>query len=433
MPDHLGEILEVFERIRRGERVRVTFSTPPRVGKSETIMHGLAQYIGEHQDKRNAYATYASDFARGQSRKIRRYVTGSGVPIDPSANRLEEWLTPFGGGLFATGVGGPLTGKGIDGIGVCDDLIKNREEAESARRREIVWEWFTDVFYSRLEGNASAIVVMTRWHPDDPIGRLRAEPGWQHINIPMVSVDPKTGERRALLPYYPGPEKRIAYPLEKCDEIRSIAGEYTWASLYQGNPIPKGGAVFEPPHLTRYALVPVEGAVSIGVDLAYTASTRSDYCVAVVLRRMKDGPIYVEHVERKQERAEDFVGTMEKLQRRFPGAPMIWHGSAQEKGAADVMAKLGLHGLQGELATADKFVRAQEVAAAWNRGDILIPADTPWTQEFLDEIKVFTGLGGGHDDQVDALASAFSGLGHGESPIETGGQQLRSIGAFDAL
>jgi hypothetical protein len=34
-----------------------------------------------------------------------------------------------------------------------------------------VWEWFTDVFQTRMSKNSGLLVVCTRWHVDDLLGR----------------------------------------------------------------------------------------------------------------------------------------------------------------------------------------------------------------------------------------------------------------------
>src|SRR5690606_33510962 len=112
----------------------------------------------------------------------RRIARDAGVQLADDAQTVREWRTTAGGGLLATGVGGPLTGQGITGLGVVDDPVKNRQEAESALIRDRVWEWFTDVFYTRLEPGASAIVVATRWHQDD-LDRKSTRLNSSHVKI----------------------------------------------------------------------------------------------------------------------------------------------------------------------------------------------------------------------------------------------------------
>src|SRR5690606_18685649 len=189
--------------------------------------------------------------ANSKSRTARRLAVDAGVSLADDAKTVSEWRTPEGGGLLATGVGGPLTGQGITGLGIIDDPLKNRLEAESALMRDRIWEWFTDVSASRLDPGASAIVVATRWHSDDLSGRLIAD-GWEYVNLPAINDD-----GQALWPE--------RYDLERLREIEKQVGAYTWASLYQGQPVPRGGAVFD--GVTTYDALP-EGPyrAAVGFD-----------------------------------------------------------------------------------------------------------------------------------------------------------------------
>ena len=67
----------------------------------------------------------------------------------------------------ATTVGGPITGEELS-IAVIDDPIKGRAEANSEKERERVWNWLTDDFLSRFAEFGAMILIMTRWHVDDP-------------------------------------------------------------------------------------------------------------------------------------------------------------------------------------------------------------------------------------------------------------------------
>jgi hypothetical protein len=175
--------------------------------------------------------TYSADLSRSKSRKARTLAKTAGVQIAGDAKSLSEWRTTSGGGLLATGVGGPLTGQGVTGLLVVDDPVKNRVEAESEATRESVWEWFNDVAYTRLEPGASCLVVMTRWHPQDLAGKLIEEKGWEYIKLPAID-----GDGKALWPEQ--------FPVERLEAIREQLGEYSFSSLYQGEPRSRGGQVF---------------------------------------------------------------------------------------------------------------------------------------------------------------------------------------------
>ena len=69
------------------------------------------------------------------------------------------------------GGGGPFTGYGFDLL-IIDDPVKNREEANSPTQRQHLWDWWRSTARTRLEPGGSMIIVMTRWHEDDLVGRL---------------------------------------------------------------------------------------------------------------------------------------------------------------------------------------------------------------------------------------------------------------------
>lgn len=400
-PDWLEPIFTGLAKVElalRGEgpAVKLAFSVPPQFGKSTALHHWLARTIGRYQHLQSAYCSYAADLARTQSRKIRTIARAAHVPIDPAANRLEEWLTPSGGGLVATGVGGPLTGKPISGVGAIDDPVKNREEAESARQRETTWDWYTDTFLSRLHPQASQVIVMTRWHVDDLIGRVTKEDdGWEIIALPAILPN---GESL-------WPDGR---PLDFLEARRKAVGEYGWYSMYMQEPRPRGGALFNHPPTCQLADVPTTGRQGSGVDLAYTAKTHSDYSVIVTLIQAGDR-YFVRNVRRYQAGINEADGILAAHSATYPG-PMVWHSSGMESAAVGSrLQRLGIP-LTCRNATTDKFVRAQPVSAAWNDGKIIVPRDASWSADFLDELTSFTGVGDKHDDQVDALASAFSAL-----------------------
>ena len=391
-PLHLAPLVRELERARH-EEVQLVVHAPPRHTKTETILHAFAWHLALEPWRTHAFATYAADLSQSKSRKARLLAQAAGVKL--SSELLSEWRTREGGGLLATGVGGPFTGKGVDGLLVVDDPIKNRVEAESGTSREKVWDWFNDVAYTRREPGASVIVVMTRWHPDDLAGRLVREKGWKYLKLPAMT------ERGALWPEH--------FSAERLQGIRTQVGEYTWSSLYQGEPRARGGAVFGDPR--TYTQVPTEGMrFAIGVDLAYSKKTQADWSVAVLLGE-KQGIVYVLDVRREQMQAPAFGARLKALQEARGRPTTRWYASGPEQGVGDLLKTMGVR-LDVLPAHGDKFVRAQPVAAAWNAGNVLVPANAPWSEKFLDELASFTGVDDEHDDQVDALAAGFDALAH---------------------
>lgn len=401
-PRHLAPFAELLERALR-EPLMVCVSTPPQHGKTECVKHGLAYLLRRWPRRRNAYVTYEAGRAEAVSLETQRIATEAGVSWRGSRKR---WFTPEGGGLLATGVGGPLTGYGVDGLLVVDDPLKNRQEAESATIREQVHSWFTSTALTRVHPTASVVIVATRWHPDDLTGRVIEKDGWQYINLPAVSDGKALWEERR--------------PLAWLERKREQIGEYDWAALYQGMPRNRGDAIFHEAVFSGER--PGRYTVSIGVDFAYSSKTYSDYSAAVVLAhesRDDDEPhrCWVLDVVRRQLSAPEFLNVLKELKVKFQGAQMAAYVGGTEKGIVDFMSSNGVD-IDARSATEDKFTRAQPVAAAWNSGRILLPESGAWIDPFVSEVAAFTGVKDRHDDQVDALASAFN-AGSGGVAIES--------------
>lgn len=392
-PTHLQPILDVFERAARGEAVRAVISTPPQHGKTITTSHAIVWGLLQNPSLRYVYCTYEAQRAWDVSADTMALAKEVGLVATGSRRR---WLVSRSGGLLATGIGGPLTGYPVDGVLIIDDPVKNSGEAESATYRERTIRWFQSTAMTRVHKGASVIIIQTRWHPDDLAGHLSKD-GWETINLPAVNdgSDPRRKLGEALDP--------IRWPIELLDQRRKEVGDFVFASLYQGQPRPRGGRVFQDVRLTD-VLPRSNYRVGIGVDLAYAARSSSDYSTIVVL--FEFGNIYyVAECIRLQVRAPEFKATLSHIIERYPGVSPRWYCSGVEIGAADLIG-----GIDARPVSADKFLRAQPVAAAWNAGEVCVLRDAPWINTFLGEINSFTGVGDEHDDIIDAFAAAYDSL-----------------------
>ena len=386
--------------------VRVTAHAPPRHGKTELVLIFLALTIARHPEWTCAYVTYEANLAYSKSRKVREMVKAMGVELVEDANRLSEWRTKQGGGLLATGIGGPLTGQGVDVL-VVDDPCKNRQQAESAAWQRMVMDWWADVARTRLEPKANAIVFHTRWVKKDLIGFLHkkneerandnsAGSKWFHVHMPALAAN----DNDALWPE--------RYSAEDLKAIRHDVGEYTWWSLYQGRPRPRGKRVFRGTYY--YKELPATYSIGIGIDCAYTANTKSDKSSAWVLAKDTDSDKeYLLEIRRGLYTPDEWVEELAQLHQTYPGAQWCWHASGTERGIVPFIQAKGIP-LEVIPALADKYVRAIPVAAKWNNGQILCPAGAEWLDEPLEVIHGFVGKADKEDDDVDALTSADAAL-----------------------
>lgn len=419
-PNHLAPLADALTRARHGP-VKVCVSVPPRFSKTETILHSIAWRL-DHDDGPEteiAYCTYEATLAHQKSKLAQEITKRAGIPMR-SGQAGFEWRTDRGAAVRATGVGGPLTGKGAKLL-IIDDPTKNREEAESGVIREKIWNWATSTAFTRVEPGGSIVVCHTRWHDDDLIGRLMegtAGDDWEFINLAAV-VDEGTPDYRSLWPE--------RWPLQELDGKRRLVGAYDWSSLYMGEPRPRGGRVFQDP--ARYKLHDPNGCFYvIGCDPAATEKTSADHSVAVVLAsRGRPGTLdhHVEVVDvwRGQVEIPALVKRLKAMQDEW-NAPIAVEAVGGFKAVPQMLREVS--GVRGKYGTGvlryarifevtpstDKFVRSQSVAAVWNDQRIKVPVrgSNPWVDSFVNEVTKFTGVKDAKDDQVDALAHAYNAI-----------------------
>jgi predicted phage terminase large subunit-like protein len=407
-PHHLAELVESLDEMEHSVRqkrvvpVRVCVEVAPQFAKTKTISLALARFLARNPTRRNGYISYSMDRAREISQDVRGYTMELGVPLAPGEQKQHRWRTEQGGGLIAAGIGGALTGERIDGVMIVDDPYKDEKDADSLLYRERVWNWSETVMRTRLHPGACVLIVHTRWHRDDVIGRIRERmetgklTGWRFVSRPAILPN---GESL-------WPEHR---PISFLEDIRREIRERAWWALYMQQPIPDGGAVFGPATTCDLDDVPTVGAESVGIDLAYSPKSTADESAAVALRRGHDGLIYVIDVWSDRLRPTDGVTAINRFLAQHPG-PALWYTSGQESHQMDALRAIGLNRVRAETTSAPKKVRAMECATAWEKGRIVVPRDAAWSARFLAQVTGFTGLGDRHDDLVDALVAAYDAL-----------------------
>jgi predicted phage terminase large subunit-like protein len=295
---------------------------------------------------------------------------------------------------------------------VIDDPVKNRADAESENFREKVWDWFNDDIYTRLEPDAAIILIQTRWHEDDLAGRLLKEQEdggerWEVVNLPAIALENDQAGRRpgqALCPR--------RFDIKALERIKKKLGSYSFASLYQQDPVPAEGGRFKrewfkqildeaPPNL-RWAR---------GYDLAVSMSTSADYTASFRCGFDRQGNLYIADGFRKRLEFPDqrrlIVERMQAEPRTEHGIESALHGKAvvQELRRDPAARRYPFREVR---VYADKLTRALTWLNLAEAGKVFLIRG-PWIDEFLDEVSRFPS--GRYDDQVDAVSIAVSMLG----------------------
>ncbi len=414
--DYLGPYAELLQSAI-GANLRVAVAAPPQHGKTLLALTALLYWARFFPGKRHAYVTFSVKRAQEVAKELRRFAYAAGIEVAGTLSLVE-----LGGGTTVkfTSVEADLTGYTIDGVGLIDDPIQGRAEAQSPTVRQNAIDWWKSTARTRRHEGTSFIVTATRWHTEDLPGYLVKGENWRYLNFKAIAEGETDAEDRVIsdpLHRHVGESIWVRKPPEFFKEEQT--DRYFWSAMYQGEPVPRGGNVFQGAPFF-YSALPKEGyRGAYGLDLAYTAKTRADWSICVELwaiegKAPKEPIFYVVDVQRKQVDAPSFALTL-KAQRCKRPWPMPWYAAGTEKGAADFLKKQDLP-IKVRSLTGDKFVRAQAVAAAWNAGRVLLPDPerfpncAQWLPAFLDVVQNFTGAGNEHDDDVDALAAAHDEL-----------------------
>ncbi len=64
-----------------------------------------------------------------------------------------------------------------------DDVYKDYAEGNSPIVRAAAWKWYTTVVRTRLHNDSQELIVFTRWHDDDLIGRALKKSGETIIDV----------------------------------------------------------------------------------------------------------------------------------------------------------------------------------------------------------------------------------------------------------
>jgi len=451
---HHRALAKVLEKVEKGHIPRLIVTLPPRHGKTELISRRFIPWLlGKGPYRNIIFATYNEPFSQdvgGDCRNIMQ--SPSFKQVFPKFRfRLgglsREKLQAAEGGMAAfVGRGGSITGRGAD-ILIIDDPIKDAEEAMSPTLRQKLWDWFTQVAMTRLMTKFAAVVVVhTRWHEDDLIGRI-TDPSnpcysedeaakWKIINLPAISLDDDPLGRQ------PGealwPER---FDLDFLNAAKTLDPR-GFSALYQQRPTPDDGDLFRADWLVHYekSELPSDLRIYAASDHAIGEDkTRNDATVMIVGGVDKYGDIYILDVWWEKQGADKQVEAMLRLAKQHK--PLLWFA---EKGHISkaigpflrkrMQEERVYFSVEEVTPIGNKVQRAQSIMGRMSMKKVKFPKFAPWVMRAREELLKFPNAR--HDDFVDALAWLGRAVDRMASPsvakVERNTEQYGTLGWLKA-
>lgn len=476
---HLETLCTVLQDVVDGLRRRVMIFMPPRHGKSEMVSRLVsAYYLYRHPTRHVALTTYGAELSYELSEASREYYLSMGGQLASATKAKKMWKTAAGGMLWATGVGGPATGRGFH-LGIIDDPYKDDEEASSAKIRRGRLNWYKSVFRTRAAPGAAIVVLMTRWHQDDLAANLLneeivARQGWHLVEMqaekkapPSVTVSttdglladdmavqaaaaaaarasklPETVTREADARDHPVWLWTGRFPAEEYESVKREQGGdsgYYWNALFQQRPVSLTGGMFKPEWFQKRsaAQVPRFKWLLRWWDVAATEGG-GKYTAGLLVGVTASKQYWIlglEHVQYGAAKRDLLIkATAKRDASEWYGRGPVYQGFPQDPGAAGkqvaqqfVVLLDGIAPVVTDTESGDKLLRATLPSSAAGNGQYFI-LDEPWAHVVLTELAA-AGEGAEYMDIVDALSNAHAWLSSRRDPTPVQGSSSgRTLG-----
>lgn len=427
---HHDALARVLEEVEKANIPFLILCMPPRHGKSEQVSRRFpAWYIGRHPSQNVIVATYSDTFAEDFGAEVRSIMNAPAfkqifpnVKLQRGGTAKDRLQTTEGGMLFFVGRGGGLTGRGGHVL-ICDDLIKDDKEANSPAIRNQAWNWLTKVAMTRRMGRKLVIMTFTRWHSDDPIGRL-TDPENPHynaklakkikiINLPAIAEADDPLGREIGEPLWPdGPDKFDLDFLREQQDMDPLG----FAALYQQRPSLLDGDLFKRENVRYYTKDerPEELRMYAASDHALGAQQRNDPTLLITVGISKQNDIYIMPKIFWRRAPTDIVGEA-MLDMAHDQKPLLWWA-----GRDHITKSMGpfLRKRMNERETyinlremptiGDKVQGAQSIIGRFAMGKVYWPKGEDWVERAINELMGFPNAL--HDEWADVLGLIGRGL-----------------------
>ena len=431
--DHHRTLCDDLMRVWRGEITYYIANLPPRYSKTELciILFSAWCYVKNPRCE-FIHLSYADTLVLENSDAVRDIIKSAEflalwpeLGVRPSKDSKKAWETPQGGKFYATSAGGQVTGFGagrmddVDADGnfvfsgclLIDDPLKPDDARSDAMREAINGRWDSTVKNRRNSARTPVICIMQRVHEHDYTGMLTKDTEFDWFVRTMAAlIDEGRPTERALWP-----AKHDVAALKAMKKKNA----YIFSAQYQQKPSPLGGGLLKGEWVGRYSVLPEITYRKVYVDTAQKTAQRNDYSVFEEWGYSQvTGRIYlIDMIRGKWEAPElkrrAIAFWAKGLARQGMGSlrQMRVEDKASGTGLIQEIGATGAIPVFAQQRNRDKLIRVGDGAPFIEAGLVMVPADAPFTSDFIDENEAFTADDThAHDDQIDPMLDAIEDM-----------------------
>jgi predicted phage terminase large subunit-like protein len=411
-----------YEDLMAGRRPKLAIMAPPQHGKSWAPTDFTAWVAGKNPDFKTIFASYSDDLGVRANLDLQRIIKSPNFQLAFPLTQIDKpgWLcntelieyVDRAGYFRNTTIRGAVNGLQLH-LGVIDDPVKGRQEAYSKLERDRTWNWFTDDFLPRFAKNSAMLMIMTRWHVDDLMGRyIDRFKGIRLLRYPAIA-EKDTQYRKAGDPLFPELK-----PLDFLEEQRKILSDASWQALFQQHPIVIGGGVIP---IEKLRVLPFfdRNQVQHSVRFIDKASTQDGgaWTACVLMHRMLDKSYVISHMARgrwgalqREQKIKILVEADARLYSNYEVGIEQEPGSAGKESAEATIRNLAGKRVFADRVTGSKETRAEPFVAQCQNDNVRLVAGD-WVPALLDEAGAWPASR--YKDQIDACSGAFNRLTQG--------------------
>ena len=375
-------------------------------------------FMGRNPEEPIIGVSNATELAELFSRRARNIVASDrhrnvfdwGLSTDTQS--VGYWENERGGCFMAAGTGTSIPGRRA-ALGLIDDPVKGRQDADSPHIQQKQWDWYVNDFYPRLLPHAKQLIIQTRWAEGDLSGRIldREAKKWAVLSLPMLAIDNDPLGRQ---------QGERLWPEWFTDDMVKTAQQdvRAWNALYQQDPAPEDGEYFKRDYFQEYEVIPA-GMHLYGASDYAVSEGEGDYTEHGVFGLDFTGNIYLIDWWRGQTSSDVWIEKQCDLIATH--SPLIWFGeSGPIRKAIEPFLKRRMTErqtycrLEWLSSIHDKVVRCRPFQARAAMGNVFVPNHAPWKPDLMSQLMRFPA--GKYDDGVDVCSLIGRGLEHARPP-----------------